>query len=46
VRITGVGLLPRPLFGWSAVACHLHDRCGNLPLLRWLAYRYRIEAIA
>lgn len=44
VRITGVGLLPRPLFGRSAAACRLHDRAGNLPLLRWLAYRYLIEA--
>jgi 2-polyprenyl-3-methyl-5-hydroxy-6-metoxy-1,4-benzoquinol methylase len=44
VRITGVGLLPRPLFRWSATACRLNDRAGNLPILRWLAYRYLIVA--
>ncbi len=43
-RISGVGLLPRPLFGWSVTACRVHDRCGSLPVLRWVAYRYRIEA--
>lgn len=44
VKISGVGLLPRPLFGWSNAACRLHDRSGNLPLARWFAYRYLIEA--
>ncbi len=44
VKISGVGLLPRPLFGWSDAACSLHDRSGNLPVLRWVAYRYLIEA--
>ena len=46
VRITGVGLLPRSLFDWSAAACRVNDRCGSLPVLRWFAYRYRIEAAA
>ncbi|MBA3276052.1 MAG: class I SAM-dependent methyltransferase [Chloroflexia bacterium] len=44
VKISGVGLLPRPLFGWSNAACRLHDRSSNLPILRWVAYRYLIEA--
>lgn len=44
VRITGVGLLPRPMFKWGQTACELHDRIGNLPVLRWFAYRYLIEA--
>jgi hypothetical protein len=44
VRFTGVGLLPRPFFGWGETACRLHDQGGNLPLLRWFAYRYLIEA--
>ena len=44
VNISGVGLLPRPLFGWSNTACQRHDRSGNLPILRWFAYRYLIEA--
>jgi 2-polyprenyl-3-methyl-5-hydroxy-6-metoxy-1,4-benzoquinol methylase len=44
VRITGLGLLPRPLFGWSRAACRRHDSMGNWPLFRWFAYRYVIEA--
>jgi 2-polyprenyl-3-methyl-5-hydroxy-6-metoxy-1,4-benzoquinol methylase len=44
VKITGVGLLPRPLFGWNDTACRLHDRSGDLPVLRWVANRYLIEA--
>ena len=45
VKITGVGLLPRPIFGWGESACRLHDRGGNLPVLKWFAYRYLIEAM-
>ncbi len=44
VKISGVGVMPRPLFGWSNAACQLHDRAGNLPIVRWFAYRYLIEA--
>ena len=44
VRITGLGVLPRPLFGWSSTACRWHDALGDVPLLKWLAYRYVIEA--
>jgi ubiquinone/menaquinone biosynthesis C-methylase UbiE len=44
VRITGIGLLPRPLFGWSERLCSWHDRLGNAPILRSFAYRYLIEA--
>jgi hypothetical protein len=44
VQVTGVGLLPRPLLGWSEAACRRNDRAGNLPVLRWVAYRYLIEA--
>jgi cyclopropane fatty-acyl-phospholipid synthase-like methyltransferase len=44
VRITGIGVLPRPLFRASATACRWHDMAGNWPLLRWFAYRYLIEA--
>jgi 2-polyprenyl-3-methyl-5-hydroxy-6-metoxy-1,4-benzoquinol methylase len=43
VQITGVGLLPRPLFR-STRACRRSDATGNLPVLRWFAYRYLIEA--
>jgi len=44
IRITGLGLLPRPLFGWAHAACRWHDSMGNWPLFRWFAYRYVIEA--
>jgi SAM-dependent methyltransferase len=44
VRITGLGLLPRPLFGWASTACRWHDAVGNWPVLRWFAYRYLVEA--
>ncbi|CAN5636736.1 hypothetical protein BH23CHL3_BH23CHL3_08020 [soil metagenome] len=44
VKITGVGLLPRPLFGCNDTACRLHDRSGDLPVLRCVANRYLIEA--
>jgi SAM-dependent methyltransferase len=44
VRITGIGLLPRPLFSRSKRLCHWHDRLGNAPILRSFAYRYLIEA--
>jgi 2-polyprenyl-3-methyl-5-hydroxy-6-metoxy-1,4-benzoquinol methylase len=44
VRITGLGVLPRPLFGWSPAVCSFHDRLGNAPVLRWFAYRYIVEA--
>jgi SAM-dependent methyltransferase len=46
VRITGLGLLPRPLFGRTAALCNRHDSLGNLPGLRWFAYRYLVEATA
>jgi 2-polyprenyl-3-methyl-5-hydroxy-6-metoxy-1,4-benzoquinol methylase len=44
VQITGLGLLPRPLFGWARSACRWHDAVGNWPILRWFAYRYVIQA--
>jgi len=44
VRITGLGLLPRPLFNWARTACQWHDAMGNWPALKWFAYRYIIEA--
>lgn len=44
VQITGLGLLPRPVFNWSQTACLMNDASGNLPLVRWLAYRYIISA--
>ncbi len=44
VRVTGLGLLPRPLFKTSMAACRWHDQVGNWPVLRWFAYRYVVEA--
>lgn len=44
IDIRGVGLLPRSLLGWSERACRLNDRLGDLPFLRWFAYRYLIVA--
>ena len=46
VRITGVGLVPRPFAGWSARVCGWNDRLGDVPLLRSFAYRYLVEASA
>jgi 2-polyprenyl-3-methyl-5-hydroxy-6-metoxy-1,4-benzoquinol methylase len=44
VRITGLGLIPRPFFNWMHAACRLHDALGNLPGPKLFAYRYIIEA--
>jgi 2-polyprenyl-3-methyl-5-hydroxy-6-metoxy-1,4-benzoquinol methylase len=44
VSITGLGVLPRPLFGFRRGACRRHDRVGNWPGARWFAYRYIIRA--
>lgn len=44
VRITGLGLLPRPLIRATPRALRWHDEIGNWPVLRWFAYRYLIEA--
>jgi 2-polyprenyl-3-methyl-5-hydroxy-6-metoxy-1,4-benzoquinol methylase len=44
VRITGLGLLPRPILGWSEDICRWHDAFGDWPLVRWFAYRYIVEA--
>ena len=46
VSITGVGLLPRPLFGFRPDVCRRHDALGDLPVLRRFAYRYLVEATA
>jgi 2-polyprenyl-3-methyl-5-hydroxy-6-metoxy-1,4-benzoquinol methylase len=44
IRITGVGILPRPLLATSVRTCQLHDAMGQWPVLRWFAYRYMITA--
>lgn len=45
ITITGLGLLPRPLFNWSKVCCRFNDWLGNMPFLKLFAYRYIIEAV-
>jgi SAM-dependent methyltransferase len=44
IRITGLGILPRPLANWSLKACSTNDLWGNIPLIRPFAYRYIVEA--
>lgn len=44
IKITGLGLFPRPFFNWSKTLCKLNDYLGNLPVLKLFAYRYIIEA--
>lgn len=44
VSITGLGLLPRPIFGFRRTACRRHDAIGNWPVAKWFAYRYIIRA--
>jgi SAM-dependent methyltransferase len=46
VSISGLGLLPRPFFNWSARLSMLNDALGDRPLVKLFAYRYIIEAIA
>lgn len=44
IKISGLGLLPRPLLNWSKKLCRLNDMLGNMPFLKSFAYRYIIEA--
>ena len=44
IKISGLGLFPRPFFNWSPFMCRLNDWLGNLPILKLFAYRYIIEA--
>lgn len=44
IRITGLGLMPRPIFNRVLQLSPLNDRLGNLPILKLFAYRYIIEA--
>lgn len=44
LRLTGIGLLPRPLLNPVRRVCDLNDAAGNLPLLRHIANRYLVEA--
>lgn len=45
VSIHGFGILPTPLFNWSRYLCFLNNRLGDVPLLKFFAYRFIIEAI-
>jgi SAM-dependent methyltransferase len=46
VRVSGLGLLPRPFFNWSKRLSRLNDALGDLPLVKLFAYRYIVEAVA
>ena len=46
VRVSGLGLLPRPIFNWSKRLSRLNDALGDLPLVKLFAYRYIVEAVA
>ncbi len=44
VDIEGLGLLPRPIFNrWPRVLA-FNEQLGNVPGLRWFAYRYIVDA--
>ncbi len=45
VSITGFGFFPTPLFNWLRYVCFLNNRLGNVPLLKFFAYRFIIEAV-
>jgi SAM-dependent methyltransferase len=44
IRITGLGLAPRPIFNRLPSLNPINDQIGNLSLLKLFAYRYIIEA--
>lgn len=44
LRITGYGVFPLPLLGWSTLLTKVNNFLGNLPFLKLFAYRYIISA--
>lgn len=44
IKITGLGLFPRPFFNWCEPLCRFNDWLGNRPILKLFAYRFIIEA--
>lgn len=44
IKLTGFGIIPRPLFNFSKKLCRLNDELGNLPIIKFFAYRYIVEA--
>ena len=44
VSIAGFGLLPTPLFNWFHTLCRFNNAIGNLPIFKYFAYRFIIEA--
>lgn len=45
IKITGLGFFPRPFFNFFKPLCRLNDWLGNLPILKFFAYRFIIEGI-
>lgn len=46
IRISGLGVAPRPFANWSYQACRMNDAWGDIRFIRPFAYRYIIEATA
>lgn len=44
ITLTGLGLLPTPFFFFSRRLCQLNDRAGDIPILKFFAYRFIVEA--
>lgn len=44
VSVTGMGLLPTPLFNATPALCDWNYKAGNMPLLKIAAYRYLLVA--
>lgn len=44
IEIIGLGLFPRSFFSFSSTLCSLNDKLGNLPILKYFAYRYLVIA--
>jgi len=38
IKITGLGLFPRPFFNWFKKLSQINDWLGSLPVLKWFAY--------
>ena len=44
IKITGLGIIPRPFLNFSKKLCQLNDSLGNFSVFKLFAYRYIIEA--
>lgn len=44
IKITGLGIIPRPFLNFLPPLCVFNDNLGNIPILKLFAYRYIVEA--